>query len=655
MLWYTDRPNREFGTESVGYFISAWFSSYGEVAPNAMLDGYIGTNVLNDGLFLTLKEPQYDSNSKKLTFNVTVLNSTIDNENPETTLNIEKIKITILNNNDDEQTTAWSFVQIAPDAYFKPTGTDGVYKLYLNDFYPESFYLGNAPNRQSYIHSVKRFTQTWQDRFGDTPPNASMTSYTDNGDIKLQLLTIDNPVYDDDARLLTYTAKLLCGEIENNQTLYSPTLFIDSASTPGERILTFVNECPFPVWIGMNGGAGNLLGGGKVPKCKTDADCTTGQKCAVNGECHWAADEPASGDWKLCAKGKTCTSNTGSPSTYATFTIPAQPEAPGQQGPDRTIVWSGSIFGRTGCDDDGNDCKTARAYHPSKIGVGPVGPITGAEFTLQNDLDFYNVSIINGFNVPMVMAADPNGTYPQEGKQNFWCGNPGAVTYYSKPYPTTDWAGHGCNWEFNPPSSDKYLYTYVADADNADGDKNCTKDSDCEPNEVCGMSYYNLAVMRNQQTTCGEHIGWWSSDEVCVMQSEWSSAPFNCTTAVPPEYGDWYKTLTNLYACHGKDGISCYNEASSTWGAATEKCCGCEDWPDIPATSECVNSNKFWEDNVLPTIEFFKDACPMCYTYPFDDPSSSWQCKTTDTINSVNYTFTFCPDGKTGRLTGHRP
>lgn len=226
MLWYTDRPNQESGTESVGYFISAWFSSYGEVAPNAILDGYIGTNVLNDGLFLTLNEPQYDSNSKKLTFNVTLLHSSMEDKNPKTALNIEKIKITVLNNGDNQ---TWSSAQVAPDAYFEPTKTDGAYKLYLNNVHPDLYNLGNAPNRGVYTYQVRLFIQNWQALFGDDPPNGSMTSYLQNGDLKIHILTLDSPEYDENAKRVSYTARLLHGKIEDNQTLNSPTLFIDDA------------------------------------------------------------------------------------------------------------------------------------------------------------------------------------------------------------------------------------------------------------------------------------------------------------------------------------------------------------------------------------------------------------------------------------------
>jgi len=42
-------------------------------------------------------------------------------------------------------------------------------------------------------------------------------------------------------------------------------------------------------------------------------------------------------------------------------------------------------------------------------------------------------------------------------------------------------------------------------------------------------------------------------------------------------------------------------------------------------------------------VEGFKEACPSAYSFPFDDPTSTFQC-TNDTLsNSTTYEITFCP------------
>ena len=157
-----------------------------------------------------------------------MLNSTLGGKNLETTLNLEEIKITILDNSSEGQTDTWSFVQVAPKASFEATGARDVYKLTLQDVYEAMYYLGNAPNRASSIHTVRSFMEYWQTRFGDIPPNASVTSYSEDGALQVHLLTLDDPVYDEDTNLVSYSATLLHGNIQDLEELRSPTLFIDS-------------------------------------------------------------------------------------------------------------------------------------------------------------------------------------------------------------------------------------------------------------------------------------------------------------------------------------------------------------------------------------------------------------------------------------------
>jgi len=253
VIWYTDRPGRESGTETVQNYIDLWLKTYGEVSPNAVLDGYMKGEISNDGLFLMLEEPVYDSGMDRLTFQVTLLDSTMDNTHPDTPLDIDDIKMTVLDNSPKDETDDWSFAQVAPGAYFEATGTEGVYKLYLNDVYPESYYIGNAPNRRSYLYTVANFVRNWKDIFEEDPPNASMTSYTGDGVLKVQIITIDNPEYDAGTSSVIYTAKLLHGAIEDLQSLYSPTLFIDKDDAGGTHAIQVKNNCTQTIWLGASG------------------------------------------------------------------------------------------------------------------------------------------------------------------------------------------------------------------------------------------------------------------------------------------------------------------------------------------------------------------------------------------------------------------
>jgi hypothetical protein len=52
-------------------------------------------------------------------------------------------------------------------------------------------------------------------------------------------------------------------------------------------------------------------------------------------------------------------------------------------------------------------------------------------------------------------------------------------------------------------------------------------------------------------------------------------------------------------------------------------------------------ANALWLDHVLPTIAWLKAACPTCYTYPFDDMTSTFTCAETPTQPNTAYGVRF--------------
>lgn len=119
---------------------------------------------------------------------------------------------------------------------------------------------------------------------------------------------------------------------------------------------TVVNKCSYPVWPGILSGAG------------TEQLATTG-----------FALQPGESN---------------------TFTVPA--------------AWSGRVWGRTMCSTDTagkftcatGDCGSSTI---ECSGGGAIPPATLAEFTLNGagGLDFYDVSLVDGYNLPMTV--DPDG------------------------------------------------------------------------------------------------------------------------------------------------------------------------------------------------------------------------------------------------------
>ena len=69
--------------------------------------------------------------------------------------------------------------------------------------------------------------------------------------------------------------------------------------------------------------------------------------------------------------------------------------------------WAGRVWARTGCNFDGNGqgrCVTGDCGNKLQCnGAGGVPPVTLAEITLNGagGKDFYDVSLVDGFNVPV--------------------------------------------------------------------------------------------------------------------------------------------------------------------------------------------------------------------------------------------------------------
>ncbi len=384
------------------------------------------------------------------------------------------------------------------------------------------------------------------------------------------------------------------------------------------RTITFVNNCHFPVWFGFAGGSTNSKNASpdKPTLCTSDSDCFTGSSCIQTGsfkQCFWNNPQPANNNYQLAANGG---SNTVNIPVYNNPT---------------NAVWSGAVAGRTGCTNA--NCETATCSRTADGACDPSRgfdqPATQAEFTFNNQQgssDYYDIEVINGINIPVQMSPDTTVTDPQN---PYFCGSPGSTAKQGL-------LGQ-CSWTFTPPSND---YQWVKS-----GGISCHANSDCHGTDTCGLSF-NPGKSPLLQKTCGKLIGYWTADQVCGYNPT-QGAPFNCTQPLsPPQQG---LNLNNLYGCTGVG--SCYqNHASAS-------CCGCANWdqlgvtvPAAPYTTQCVNTNPAWQTYVQPQLLWIKQACPTAYTYPYDDMSSTFTCRTVkNNMNSVNYTITFCPNNNTAK------
>ncbi|HUR81451.1 MAG TPA: thaumatin family protein [Thermoanaerobaculia bacterium] len=396
------------------------------------------------------------------------------------------------------------------------------------------------------------------------------------------------------------------------------------AQTPPstDRTLTIVNQCPAQTLnVGAIGGFVQNCGAAPGYECPTGTQCNTSRSPAPG--CFWALPSATSGTSVL---------GTGQSVVYTLTAPPISETVPIPGGGTQTIQvkWSGSVFAATGCDANGQNCATGMCNLKGKPvvcstpGVAPFpGPLSAAEFTFAPfGPDYYDITVINGMNVPVSMA--PASVTSQSGSNAYFCQTPGSIT-------ASGTGLQACNWTVSPSSSQAPIMAAVTSSGTA-----CPKTGSCPGGQTCGLSPAFGTTTLTQ--TCGTQIGWWTPDEICAFTGNGYGAPINCSANV------------SLYECVGTNATSCYNSA------ADSTCCGCPSWKingkPLQTEMTCVSTNPQWTKLSLPWLSPLKSACPTVYTFPFDDATSLFTCNTanasTASPNTMNYTITFCPGGKTG-------
>ncbi|MBP9722027.1 MAG: hypothetical protein KBD64_02585 [Gammaproteobacteria bacterium] len=320
---------------------------------------------------------------------------------------------------------------------------------------------------------------------------------------------------------------------------------------------------------------------------------------------------------------------------------------------------------------------TSGACSPDK---GITSAFTQAEITFNDKQnDFYDISIINGVNVPI--SIEPVARYfgNQGMQENFFCkatGNP----------PTGDPKKmKGCSWNFTPPDGyEKHIFTEIY-RNLATDNKTCTTDVDCKSvGGVCGLKYPEDYINYNNKGYCGKPIAYQTLANISPLvvsvktsalkdlfqlnnahnialsdgtgvQAVTNNQLFMCKT---DDYGTGYLYLDSCYNyCKGKFPCNEY-KPGKTKNSSTA-CCGCIDWPGVPTDDDvaCKASESYsnparalWLATVKPLVGWLIDGCPDAYEYQYGDKHGTMQCsskdKAIDPGNNVGYTITFCPSGK---------
>jgi hypothetical protein len=368
----------------------------------------------------------------------------------------------------------------------------------------------------------------------------------------------------------------------------------DPAST-GDRTITFVNNCAEPIWVAANS---NTTDGGWAMNAA--ADCTTAG----------------------CPAGQTCDST--SKTCQLSISVPGN--------------FSGRFWPRTDCefDSDGvcptnsagvstNCCATGGCTASDgktwslECGGGGQAPTTVFEATFQaNASDFYDVSVIDGFNVPIAVV--PNGDFTKcssdvENACDYWCTNPGG-TSSSNDLGSCSWtkvldatcAGHtelrtvdaaSCtsNADCTAPSTCN-LGTNTCQ---------CTSDAGCAEGQICGIGNNEIIGY----SVCGEFAGCTTPKAVCGI---------------------------GAYFDHAEGGQACTSGADCASGTCNDSVCTASpadpfDCNDVHSGSVACSATS--DCPLLVGIEFADQAactCPTntaCSAIDPDDPNSKWSCRTT--------------------------
>jgi hypothetical protein len=248
--------------------------------------------------------------------------------------------------------------------------------------------------------------------------------------------------------------------------------------------------------------------------------------------------------------------------------------------------WGGRFWPRTECTTSGKGATCATGDCGGNlecpVGVGGAPPATLAEFTVMppsQGSDFYDVSNVDGANVPLAIAPTP-GTFqaspPPGANVPYYCGSPG-----------------------------------------------CT--GKCGSLPACPWDLEAACPAELQDVDPGHYVGCRSAGQVCAVDP--SSATLDCANEV------------DLYRCTGGGpndvSGSCYS------AGAESTCCGCPSWSPAKAC-QSTNPRWTAPALPGRYAQVFKDVCPTAYSFPYDDLTSTFTCLGTASANP-SYTITFCP------------
>lgn len=447
---------------------------------------------------------------------------------------------------------------------------------------------------------------------------------------------------------------------------------VDNSGSTDGRTITFTSSSPDTVKVAANAGSANAYTSPTSVAAGVDPTNPARTKPGAQSYCG-----PTSSGKNACPIGSTCVqggagvakgttpfmcfwdkpvfaNGTGilQPNTSTTLFIP---QWSGITTGTQQIQWSGNYYVEK-C--PGGSC-------PSTITTPGTGPTyaanTLAEVTYQhNTVDYYDVSIINGTNYALAFGP----TNVQATAKDYNCGTPGARSPplgVSATLPNSTWSFAPTSASFpsdqSAAASDSPSSYFAVVEPSTTSPTACAVQSTCSAagstGPVCGLNGNKLLsgqfTFASSERVCGTFVSWATADQIWGWNGNTNTsylnlAPFDFATqnTIAPAFNTQSTiSVGDLQLCVNNSFSSYTNPAPTNQPVVMA--CGGTNWPTITTPSvDYTTAGTAWVPYVLPTITWLKQACPTCYTYPFDDMSSTFTCENKDgssKSNNLNYTI----------------
>lgn len=526
----------------------------------------------------------------------------------------------------------------------------------------------NSSNLQFYQYNPGAATTTSQTTtcvISNTVPNCGLNVIaSQNGSYQVQVSSI------------TVNAGSTTNSIPSLKN--SPfTLNVVSPSTTG-RTITFTNNSKDKVQLGFTSGSAMSF----INPLQSTTGGSFDERSAPGAGSMCGPSNPQA----ACPIGTTCAQGGANPSkssTYFCFWSPLSVATGSKQlesGTSATVFISNSNGVTTGTQQiqwSGNyhaDKCPAGVCPPSEsgVGTGPTYPaVTLAEVTYQySSVDYYDVSIINGVNYALTFG--PTST-PVNSSDAYSCGQAGSFLAQNGGWSYTNQNSAGLpasNWVFTPTESSivggisqsdtPASYFAVVESAGINYGTCNTNGTGCNAGATCGWEYSQVATgtytFESSQRICGKFVSWATANQIFGWnESITNLSPFNLLTsyAVSPAYQGVSSILVGNYQLCNNNTYSAYGNPPTNPDGSTVTsvmACGGVNWNNVNnqnygitrPSGPAVTVNNDWMNQVLPTITWLKQACPTCYTFPYDDFASTFTCSnaTGGSQNSTNYTIT---------------